>query len=98
VAKNILAKALIAILVTALVFPMINLPVKAQEAPNGPWVDEVIFSTATDDAQAINMLEAEDAHAYFFALGDPQIFERVKASPNLWYAIGYGGYDEFTVD
>ena len=95
-AKNILAKALIAILVTALVFPMINLPVKAEEAPNGPWVDEVIFSTATDDAQAINMLEAGDAHTYYYGLTDPDLFEKVKASPNLWYALSYGSYNEFT--
>jgi len=95
-AKSIHMKVLLTILITALMLPAINLPVKAQTAPKGPWVDEVIFSTATDDAQAISMLEAGDAHLYYYGLTDPDLFEKVKASPNLWYALSYGSYNEFT--
>ncbi|MCD6538515.1 ABC transporter substrate-binding protein [Candidatus Bathyarchaeota archaeon] len=94
--KRILTEILLVILAISLVMPTIYVPVTAEEVPKGPWVDEVIFSSVTDDAQAINMLEAGDAHLYYYGLTDPELFKKVKASPNLWYALSYGSYNELT--
>ncbi|MCD6261117.1 MAG: ABC transporter substrate-binding protein [Thaumarchaeota archaeon] len=79
-----------------LIIPTMSLPTAAQEAPRGPWVDEVVFSSVADDATAISMLEAGEAHLYYYGLTDPELFKKVKASPNLWYAMSYGSYNELT--
>ena len=94
--KKILTEILLVILAISLVMPAIYVPVVAEEVPSGPWVDEVIFSSVTDDAQAINMLEAGDAHVYYYGLTDPELFRKVKTSPNLWYALSYGSYNDLT--
>ena len=59
-------------------------------------MDEVIFSPVTDDAQAISIPEAGDAHLYYYGLTDPELFKKVKTSPGLWYALSYGSYNELT--
>ena len=84
------------LIVIALMIPTISLPITAQEAPKGPWVDEVVFSSVSDDATAISMLEAGEAHLYYYGLTDPELFKKVKSSPNLWYALSYGSYNELT--
>ncbi|MCS7119896.1 MAG: ABC transporter substrate-binding protein [Nitrososphaerota archaeon] len=94
--KGFLGKVLLVILVFILMLPLIAIPIDAQQVPNGPWVDKVVFSSVTDSAQAITMLEAGDAHAYYFALVDAQLFQRVRRSTSLWYALSYGTYNEFT--
>ncbi|MEM2889322.1 MAG: ABC transporter substrate-binding protein, partial [Candidatus Bathyarchaeia archaeon] len=94
--KKTVANIILAITMMTLMFSTVSSPVKAQQAPQGPWVDTVIFSSVTDSAQAITMLEAGDAHAYYFALVDAQLFQQVRSSANLWYAQSYGTYNEFT--
>lgn len=84
-------------LVLMLAIPMLTVPTSAQvTAPQGPWVDEVVFSTETDFAKAIDRLMTGELHTYFYGVTDPDLFKTVKASPDLWYALSYGSYNELT--
>jgi len=71
-------------------------PVSAQEVPNGPWVDEVVFFTVANQPTAKDMLEAGQMHAFFFPVSDADVFQAVKTSTNLWYTLSYGSYNELT--
>jgi peptide/nickel transport system substrate-binding protein len=68
----------------------------AQQAPKGPWVDEVDFFVVTEDAKALDMLLKNEMQVYFRDVRDPAIFKQIKASPDLWYATSYGLYFELT--
>jgi peptide/nickel transport system substrate-binding protein len=70
--------------------------VSAQQAPKGPWVDEVVFSVELDEAKVIDMLLKNEIQVYFRDLKDVENFKKVKASPDLWYATSYGLYYELT--
>nr|BAJ48351.1 peptide/nickel ABC transporter substrate-binding protein [Candidatus Caldarchaeum subterraneum] len=72
------------------------IPVQAQQVPRGPWVDEVSFFVEQDQAKAIDMLEKGEMQVYFRDLRDPELFRRVRESPNLWYIYSYGLYYELT--
>ncbi|RLE95953.1 MAG: ABC transporter substrate-binding protein, partial [Thermoprotei archaeon] len=69
---------------------------EAAEVPYGPWVDEVVFFSEKDLAKAVDMMEKGDMHLYFIDISDPDLFARVKASPNLKYKFAYGLYNELT--
>jgi peptide/nickel transport system substrate-binding protein len=71
-------------------------PVRAQQAPKGPWVDEVSFFIEQDQAKAVDMLQKGDMHVYFRDLIDPELFKKVRASPDLQYITSYGLYYELT--
>jgi len=94
--KKLFVNTVLLTLMMTMAIPMVSVSVLAQEAPRGPWVDEIVFSTVESDAQAIDMLKAGEINAYFYGLTDPELFETVKASPELWYAISYGSYNELT--
>jgi len=70
--------------------------VVAQEPPKGPWVDEVDMFMETDEAKVVDMLEKNEIQVYFRDITDPELFKKVKASPDLWYATSYGLYFELT--
>jgi peptide/nickel transport system substrate-binding protein len=57
--------------------------VSAQQAPKGPWVDEVVFSVELDEAKVIDMLLKNEIQVYFRDLKDVENFKKVKASPDL---------------
>lgn len=65
-------------------------------APNGPWVDEVVFFKEQDPAKVVDMISKGDMHLYFIDVGDPQIFQKVKEDPNVNYKFAYGLYYELT--
>ena len=71
-------------------------PVRAQQVPKGPWVDEVSFFIEQDQAKAIDMLQKGEMHVYFRDLRDPTLFKKVKESPDLQYIFSYGLYYELT--
>ncbi len=71
-------------------------PVRAQQVPKGPWVDEVSFFIEQDQAKAIDMLLKGEMHVYFRDLRDPELFKKVKESPDLQYIFSYGLYFELT--
>jgi len=84
-------------IILALLASAIPIPASAQvTVPQGPWVDEVVFSIETDQAKAVDMLEKGEMQAYYWAISDATLFKKVKASPNLWYALSYGSYNELT--
>lgn len=93
--KNVLGVCIALVLISAI--PMLTLLTSAQvTVPQGPWVDEIVFSTVAGDSEAVDMLEAGELHTYFYGLTDPELYEDVKASPNLWHALSYGSYNELT--
>jgi peptide/nickel transport system substrate-binding protein len=86
-------------LLALLALPMLmaTLPVTyAQQAPKGPWVDEVVFSVERDQAKVFDMLSKNEIQAYFRDISDPDVFKRIKASPDMWYATSYGLAYELT--
>ena len=60
-------------------------PVSAQQVPRGPWVDEVSFFIEIDEAKAVDMLLKGDMHVYFRDIRDPELFRRVRETPDLQY-------------
>ncbi|MDI9619307.1 MAG: ABC transporter substrate-binding protein [Candidatus Nezhaarchaeota archaeon] len=83
--------------VAALLLPTVNVA-SAQQAPKGPWVDEVVFLVEEEEAKVYNRLIAGDIHAYFTDLSDPTVIDLVKKSPQLWYATAYGLFFELTIN
>ncbi|MEM2986352.1 MAG: hypothetical protein QXZ71_04770, partial [Candidatus Caldarchaeum sp.] len=73
-----------------------TIPAQAQQVPRGPWVDEVSFFIEQDQAKAIDMLQKGEMHVYFRDLRDPELFRRVRESPDLWYIYSYGLFYELT--
>lgn len=62
----------------------------------GAWLDEVIFVREPSQAQAITRLEVGDLHLYTDTMSNPELFDRVKASPFLTYSESFGSYTELT--
>lgn len=91
-------RVLAAVLLTLLFMGMLlwEMPISYAQVPKGPWVDEVIFSVETDEAKTIDMLLKNEIQVYFRDIGDPKLFEKIKASPDLWYVTSYGLYFELT--
>ena len=99
--KNLnLKKVALSILLIALfLLPLMSFTFASaapEEAPNGPWVDEIVFFEEPDENKVIDMLEKGDAHIYLYLITDPANFEKVKKSPNIDYRIAYGLYNELT--
>lgn len=95
--KNV-ALIITIILMISIAIPLLTYKAAAQEdeAPYGSWVDEVDYFVAKEPAKVVSMLEKGDMHLFFREIGDPDIFQKVKASPNLKYKIAYGGSYELT--
>lgn len=89
--NTVVAALLLSILLAAI--PKIA---SAQAAPQGPWVDEVVFFEEFDNAKAVDMLKANQMQTYYFPLRDPDLYSAIKADPNLWYAISRGNYNELS--
>ena len=90
---------LTSLFIALLILPMFVtlLPVTyAQQAPKGPWVDEVVLFVEIDEAKALDMLLKNEMQVYFRDVRDPGILKKIKASPDLWYATSYGLYFELT--
>ncbi|MEM2647732.1 MAG: ABC transporter substrate-binding protein, partial [Candidatus Bathyarchaeia archaeon] len=91
-------RILAAILLTSLFLCilLLDIPVSYAQVPKGPWVDEVILSVETDEAKTVDMLLKNEIQVYFRDISDPELFKRVKASPDLWYVTSFGLYFELT--
>lgn len=63
--------------------------------PEG-WLDEVVFIPEGDRAKVVDMMIKGDAHAYFIDISDPELFRKVRESPELAYNFSYGLYYELT--
>ncbi len=89
------------ILVAVLALSMIlvsyaAMPTRAQEqAPRGPWVDEVIFTVAQDETTAVDMLINNEIQVYFRDIGIDS-YNRIRDNPDIWTAFSYGLYYDLT--
>jgi len=93
---SLIAAAVIMFILTASILAIVP-AAAAPEAPNGPWVDEIVWIRETDPDKVIDMISKGDMHAYFFFVrADPKRVERIKTDPNLAYKLAYGLYDELT--
>jgi peptide/nickel transport system substrate-binding protein len=92
------------VILTAFLLALLTLPMLvtllpatyAQQAPKGPWIDEVDFFVEADEAKVLDMLLKNEMQVYFRDISDPGIFERIKASPDLSYVTSFGLYFELT--
>jgi len=92
-----IAVLLIMLFVVATVLPFVSYNVAAEEeAPKGPWVDEIVFFAEQEPAKVVDMLEKGDMHLYLIDVSDPDLFQKVKASPNLKYKYAFGLFNELT--
>jgi len=89
-------KVLIVTLVFALLVAAVPSSTLAQVVPQGPWLDEVVFFKEDNKAKAIDMLKAAEMDSYFFPVDDAELFNTIKASPELWYRQSYGSHREIT--
>ncbi len=92
-----MAIILIVLFIVAAMLPLLANKVAAEEeAPNGPWVDQIVFFAVQDRAKAVDMMEKGDMHLYFIDISDPDLFQKIKASPALKYKYAFGSYNELT--
>lgn len=87
---------LLTILVLSIIVPTLSIPkvVKAQQAPRGPWIDEVTFIVA-DEETAVDMLIKNEIQVYFRDIGLDS-YKRIKDNPDIWTATTYGLYYDLT--
>lgn len=60
----------------------------------GGWLDEIIFTAIADQEPAITQIQAGAIDIYPVTVDDAQLFEKVKADPNLKYALAYGSFNQ----
>jgi peptide/nickel transport system substrate-binding protein len=69
-----------------------------QPAPQGAWVDEVVFFEEPDAAKAVSMMEAGDAQLYGLGISDPKVVAKLKESKKLTTDWAYGSTSELTLN
>lgn len=93
--RNLFGPIIVVVLLISIAAPIIYAEPQGQ-VPQGPWVDEVVFFAEKDRAKVVDMLLKGDMDLYFFDISDPDLFTKVKASPDLKYKFAYGLYNELT--
>lgn len=68
-------------------------PAAPQTDRKGAWVDEVIFTSVDEVANAVAQIQAGQLDLYAYLAEDPDTFEIVKSDPNLAYSLSYGSWD-----
>ncbi|MGQ9601746.1 MAG: ABC transporter substrate-binding protein [Candidatus Bipolaricaulia bacterium] len=89
-------KLLIAVSLVAVLLALSVGSALTQQQRTGAWVDETVFTEVVDRAQAVDMLIANQLDLYAFGISEPNIFAKIKASPELGYETSYGSYNELT--
>lgn len=93
-----LNKSVANLLLLALALSLLStmpLHLNSQQAPRGPWVDEVVFFTEADPNKVVEMMLRNEAQIYFDDLTDPEILKIAKEK-GLSYVFSYGLYYELT--
>lgn len=71
----------------------------ASAVATGAWVDEVIFTEVRSPTVAIELLEAGALDLYMYPIGDPELYKRLLAHPELSHFLNYhSGPREFTLN
>ena len=60
----------------------------------GGWLDQIVFTGIADAQPAVAQLQAGAIDLYNVTVGDPNLFNTVKADKNLSYSVSYGGFDQ----
>lgn len=68
----------------------------ATEVPKGTWVDEVVLIEEDSPEKAVSRLISGDIDLFSHAVSNVDVFEQVKAHPDLDYYTSFGSYGEFT--
>jgi len=69
---------------------------KAASPATGPLANTVVFVGQDSAEAAVTQLQAGDIDIYAYTVSDPNLFDTVKADPNLSYTTSFGSYDELT--
>ncbi len=62
---------------------------------HGGWVDQLVFTGNPDMESAITQLQAGEIDVYAMSMSDGDLFEVVKADPELEYTTSVGVFDAF---
>ena len=76
--------------------PVVVTPTPVPIERTGAWVDTVVVVEEPNAPAAITRLQSGELDLYAYAIADPELFKRVKESPDLAYAMSYGSYNELT--
>lgn len=68
------------------------------EAPAPAWLDKIVFSAVADAEPAIAQIQAGTIDMYSATIDKPEVFEKVKADPNLSYAFTYGSSNQMLLN
>jgi len=92
-------KLVMALMVALLLLPSLA-PVSAAPVEFKPnkygWFDSIVFFGEPDRAKALNMMIKGDIDAYFIDIPDPDLYRKIKQSPELSYDLSFGLYYELT--
>ncbi len=70
----------------------------SETSRTGGWLDEIDFSAISDPASAVAQLQAGAINAYPAQIDKTDIFNTVKADPNLQYSMQYGGFNQLLLN
>ncbi len=96
--RNMMCLVLSAILI-ALLLPALS-PVSAAPVEFKPnkygWFDSIVFFGEPDHAKAVEMLIKGDIDAYFIDISEPDLYRKIKQSPELAYDFSFGLFYDLT--
>jgi peptide/nickel transport system substrate-binding protein len=64
----------------------------------GGWLDKIIFSAVPDQSTAVAELQAGTIDMYASGVDNSDLFNKVKADPNLSYATTYGSFNQLLLN
>ncbi len=64
----------------------------------GAWVDSVLMTASTSDAEGVSKLAADELDIYADPVADPALFAAVTGNPALEYSTTLGSYFELTLN
>lgn len=64
----------------------------------GAWVDSVLMTAATSDAEGVSKLALDELDIYADPVADPALFATVSGNPALEYSTTLGSYFELTLN
>ncbi|MEM3930186.1 MAG: ABC transporter substrate-binding protein [Candidatus Korarchaeum sp.] len=92
-------KFILALMVALLMLPSLA-PASAAPVEFKPneygWFDSIVFFEESDGAKAVEMMIKGDMDAYFEGIDDPDLYRKIKQSPELSHDLSFGMYFELT--
>jgi len=93
--RNVGAKGLLAALLVAVLLLPLALPVSAQAAPKGPWLDKIFYFGIPSDEETIAKIQTGEAHMRWWGLRTPEAVEKARAGGVKILETPSGSYDLF---